>query len=120
MKLLIVDDNEDTLYMISRYLQLSGHQCDISSSGKEGLELIIKNKYDVVLLDISMPDFSGYDVVHSLHNNKLLSKQKIVLFTASSVSDDTVHELISVGSHSSLKKPIDPDILTAYIENLEN
>lgn len=115
MKILLVDDNKDITDMFARYFKLKGQQAIISNSGQNALEMIENNKYDVVLLDLAMPDFSGRDIVDHLHKNNKINGNLIVALTASSISDDDKTYLVSKGVHSVLKKPIDPDTLLDYL-----
>ena len=62
MKVIIVDDNQDITGLLSKFLKAKGFENVVTNNPKEGLERIKGEKYDVVLLDIAMPDFSGYDV----------------------------------------------------------
>ena len=82
-----------------------GHQFTSVTDGREGLKLIKEQKFDAVLLDLAMPEFSGTDVIESLVADGLIKKQPIVLFTASSMTDDEIGELIKKGAHSCIRKP---------------
>ena len=89
------------------------------TNGTEGLKLIREKKFDIVLLDLAMPEFSGFDVINSLLKEGLLSKQKIILFTASSVLDSEIEELIKKGVNSCIRKPVDVDFLIEKLEQLQ-
>lgn len=107
MKLLIVDDNSSITDMLSKYLKIKGYDVSVVNSGRNALNMIQSNKFDTVLLDLSMPDFSGIDVIESLERTGNLKNQKIVLFTASSVSNQIIDELLSKdGIKTCLKKPV--------------
>jgi len=104
MKILIVDDNEAITKATSRVLKLKGHDCTVANEAKIGLKLISENEYDLVLLDLSMPEFSGLDLLKKLKpGSKNLSK--IVICTAMSVPSDQILELKTLGVKSVLKKP---------------
>jgi len=119
MKILLVDDNKDITTMLSKYLKLSGHECLVTNDGRNGLNIMLNQKFDAVLLDLAMPEFSDKDIIESLEKKCKLKDQKIILFTASSPTDDELDELIQKGIHSCLKKPIDPDDLISYLTNLK-
>lgn len=118
MKILLVDDNEDVTKMFSKYFQLKGHDISVTNSGQNGLQLIENKDFDIILLDLAMPDFSGYDIVDHLYRNNKINNHKIVSLTASSISDDDKVELKRKGVHSILRKPIDPDQLLKYLEEI--
>lgn len=115
MKILMIDDNEDITTMFSKYFQLKSHDVTVSNSGQNGLQMIENGKYDVILLDLAMPEFSGRDIVNHLHKNGKIHEHLIVSLTASSISDDDKAYLVDKGIHSVLKKPIDPDALLDYL-----
>ncbi len=119
MKILIVDDNEDITKMFSKYMTIKGHTCSVVNDGKSGLNLIENEKFDVILLDIAMPDFSGRDVVDALNDSGKIQNQHIVILTASSITYDDESMLKNKGVRLCLKKPIDPDILLDHIQQFE-
>jgi len=107
MKVLVVDDNEDITCLLSRFLNAKGFENISTNDPKEGLELIKKEKYDVILLDISMPEISGIDIIKALEKEKILKDQKIVIFSANAFTDNEVNNLLKMdGVRECLKKPI--------------
>ena len=99
--------------MVSKYLSLKENKCTVSNSGKEGLEMILQNEYDVIILDISMPEFTGKDIVEYLNENNTLQWKNIVLFTASAISTEEIDKMIKKGVKGALRKPVD-------LEQLDN
>ncbi|KAG2474496.1 MAG: hypothetical protein NPMRTH4_380002 [Nitrosopumilales archaeon] len=118
MKILGIDDNEDLLQLCEIAVSAGGHEYSSTNNGKDGLELIRKQDFDVVLLDLSMPDFSGLDVLDALVNDGIINKQKIVVFTASTPSQEESKSLFEKGVHSILTKPLDPDLLLDHLEKI--
>ena len=119
MKILGIDDNIDINEMLDTVLNGSGHDFIYVKNGTEGLKLIHEKKFDVVLLDLAMPEFSGFDVINSLLKDGLLTKQKVILFTASSVLDSEIEDLIKKGIHSCIRKPVDVDFLLEKLEQVQ-
>ena len=115
LKILLVDDNKDITTMMSKYLTLKGHDCLVSNDGKNGLTLIEQQKFDTVLLDLAMPEFSGIDVINSLYTSGKINNNKIILFTASSVKEEEIQDLMKKGVHSCLKKPVTLETLMKTI-----
>lgn len=66
MRVLYVEDDEPLATTVERMLESEGHQCDRARTGREAVELGRTNPYDVILLDIMLPDFDGYEVVQRL------------------------------------------------------
>ena len=120
LKILIVDDNEQITKMLTTFLELKQHICTIANDGKEGLELIKENNNDVVLLDLAMPEFDGYAVINDLEDNNLLKDRKIIVFTASTITQDELDKLVDRGVNSYILKPIDIDTLLSKIIETAN
>jgi len=118
MKILGIDDNQDLLDLCEVALESDGHEYKGVSSGQEGLQLMRDIKYDIVLLDLSMPDFSGVDVVDALVEEGIIRKQKVIIFTASSATEKEYTPLLEKGAHSIVKKPLDVDELLECIHRV--
>ena len=107
MKILVVDDNKSITNSLEKYLKIKGYDISISNSGKEGYELIQKEDWDTVLLDLSMPEYSGLNIIEDLEKENKLKDKNIILFTASSVPDYVLNKLLTKeGIKMCLRKPI--------------
>ena len=120
MKILLIDDNTDITKMLHKYLTIKGHLCYVANDGQIGLDLLKNQAFNVVILDIAMPKFSGNDVLDELNKIGKMKNQNIVTLTASTLSGDIESILKNKGVHSCLKKPIDPDVLLDHIIQFEN
>ena len=120
MKILLIDDNNDITKMLQKYMTLKGHSCSVANNGLNGLDLINKQTFDVIILDIAMPTFSGNDVIDALHKNGKIKNQNIVTLTASILTGDIELMLKDKGVNLCLKKPIDPDVLLDHIQQFGN
>jgi DNA-binding response OmpR family regulator len=120
LKILGIDDNKDLLDLCEVVLTAEGHEYTGVLTGKEGLEEIRNGNYDLVLLDLSMPEFSGIDVIDSLDKEGLMNKQKVVIFTASSATEKEYGPMLEKGAHSVIKKPLDVDLLVEHIKKIES
>jgi len=120
MKILGIDDNEDLLEVCETVLNSDGHEYTGISDGKNGLKAIRDEKFDLLLLDLSMPDFCGTDVFDALVKDGIMNKQKVVIFTATSPTEKETDRFLEKGVHSILKKPVDPDDLSKFIHKLES
>lgn len=118
MNCLIIEDDISITKMLLQYLNLKGHQCTVSNDGRKGLELIKQRKFDVIILDLAMPEFSGYDIVDDLNNSGKMNDQNIVILSAAFISNTDSQKLISKGIKSYLRKPISPDILLKAISSI--
>lgn len=115
LKILIIDDNEQITKMLTTFLELKDHKCTVANDGKHGLTLINENNHDVILLDLAMPEFDGYAVIKSLESKDMLKNNKIIVFTASTITQDELDQLVSRGVTSYILKPIDIDLLLSKI-----
>ena len=118
MKILGIDDNEDLLSLCEIALSSEGHEYTAINNGREGLQAIKDKKFDLLLLDLSMPDFSGMDVIDALVKDGIMNKQKVVIFTATSPTKEEIDLFLEKGAHSVLQKPIDPDALIETIKKI--
>ena len=106
MKILVVDDNKSITNSLEKYLRIKGFGVTICNDGYDGFELIQNNAWDSILLDLSMPEFSGLDIIENLEKNNILKDKNIVLFTASSAPDYVLEKLVEKdGIKTCLKKP---------------
>lgn len=111
MKVLLIEDNETLSKMMSKYFRIKKVDCTVLNDGREGLEQILEQKHDVVLLDLAIPDFSGYDIIDSLEKDGKLKGTKIIILTASSISDQDFVNFQKRGIRACLRKPVDLDHL---------
>ncbi len=119
MKILEIDDNTDIIKFVEMTAVSLGHEFLSATGGKEGLKMIEENQFDLVFLDLSMPEFSGIDVINELVTKKLMQNQRIILFTASTGIESQIDDLINKGIHSYLVKPVDIDALMDKINEIE-
>jgi len=117
MKLLLIEDNDDISNMIVQYMKLKGYDCMVANNGKDGLNQILARNYDVALLDLAMPEFSGYDIIESLEEKGKLKEQKIIVLTAYAITEAKMKELENRGVYSCLKKPVQLNELIKVIQS---
>lgn len=115
LEILIIDDNEQITKMLTTFLELKEHKCTVANDGREGLKIIKENRHDVILLDLAMPEFDGYAVIKDLEDNKILENHKIIVFTASTITQEELDELVDRGVTAYILKPIDIDLLLSKI-----
>src|SRR5512142_2914542 len=116
-KILIIDDDLDTLRLVGLMLQRQGYQISAATNGQQGLEKAFEEDPDLILLDIMMPDMDGYEVTRRLRQNPTTKETPILMFTAKSQLDDKVTGF-EVGADDYLTKPTHPSELQARIEAL--
>lgn len=115
MKILVVDDNESISKMLQKFFKIKGYECTVSTNGRNALDLVLHQKFDVIILDLAMPEFSGYDIIDALEKSDKIKEQNIIVLTASPISTDTINSLLKRGVRSCLRKPVTPDVLLETI-----
>ena len=118
LKILIVDDNEQITKMLTTFLELNDHECTVANDGSDGLKIIKENRHDVILLDLAMPEFDGYSVIKDLEDNNLIKDHKIIVFTASTITQDELEGLVKRGVSAYILKPIDIDVLHSKLKEI--
>ena len=118
MKVLLVDDNPDITDLLSKFLKAKGYENVVTNDPLDGLDRIKNEKYDVIFLDIHMPEFSGLDIIQALETEKILKDQKIIIFYAHNFTASEVKALLMKdGIKACLKKPIQlNELLTAIVK----
>ncbi len=112
--LLVVDDNEANLDMLSRRLQRKGYTTLTAGGGQEALECIREQTFDLILLDIMMPDIDGIDVLRTLRQTYSAAELPVIMVTAKSDSEQMV-EALDLGANDYVTKPIDINVVLARI-----
>ena len=116
-KVLIVDDDLDTLRLVGLMLQRQGYQISAATNGQQGLEKAFDEHPDLILLDVMMPDIDGYEVTRRLRQNPSTADTPILMFTAKSQLDDKVAGY-EVGANEYLTKPTHPSELQSKVKTL--
>lgn len=115
MKILVVEDEIDLLNAIARGLRASGYAVDKCGDGKEALELILINEYDLVILDLNLPSMDGIDILKEVRNHK--KHTKILILSARGSVEEKVLGL-DLGANDYLTKPFHFDELEARVRLL--
>jgi adenylate cyclase len=113
-RVLIVDDDRINRMLLTRGVEQAGHEADTAENGRDALDLLRDGQYDLVLLDIVMPELDGVSVLEQLKSD--LRFQHIPVIMISAVDEvDSVVRCIEMGAEDYLPKPFDPVILRARI-----
>jgi len=116
-KILIIDDDVDTLRLVGLMLQRQGYEISAASNGSQGLTKALEERPDLILLDVMMPDMDGYEVARRLRKNPVTLTVPILMFTAKTQLDDKVTGF-EVGADDYLTKPTHPTELQAHVKAL--
>ena len=112
--LLIVDDEEMNRDMLSQRLELKGFEVVTAEDGRRALELIEAHAFDVILLDVMMPDLNGLDVLRAIRRCFGPAALPVIMLTAKDQSEDVV-EALNLGANDYVTKPIDFAVILARV-----
>ena len=112
--LLVVDDNEMNRDLLGRRLQRQGYRVTMAVDGRQALEIIAQEPFDLVLLDIMLPVMNGYQVLEHLKADQSLSHIPVIITTALDESDGKA-KCMELGAEDYLTKPFNPVILKSRI-----
>lgn len=111
--MLIVDDDEATLALLT---QVFSSTCEVTTcrNGEDALRLLAQQPFDIVLLDIMMPNVSGLEVLEAIRRDETLAELPVILISARSTQDDVI-EGLQRGANDYISKPIDLSIVRARV-----
>jgi len=115
-KILVIEDNENNLYLIRFILENNGFEVLEARDGSEGLELAIQKSPDLIMVDIQLPDISGLEVTKRIRASEFGASIPIVAITSYAMAGDKENAL-SAGCSGYIEKPIDPENIIAEINN---
>jgi CheY-like chemotaxis protein len=105
-KVLIVDDEPDIRTSIKQIVELEGFEAEAVGSGKEALAALKRGKFDLVLMDIFMPEMSGRDAVEKIRADPKLRKQKVAFLTVAKLSEAGSGIIKKLEPVAYLQKPV--------------
>ncbi len=117
-KLLVVDDNAATRYAIRRVLERHGYDVFEAGTGSEGQTLIAEQEIDALILDVNLPDASGFDIVRQLRADDRTRLLPVIHVSAASIQTGDIITGLDAGADAYLIHPVDPDVLLATLRTL--
>ena len=116
MRILHVEDATEISQIFAEILSTKNYDFDSVSDGRTGLELAVYKDYDLILLDMCMPKYSGVDFLLDLKSRKPSQLSKVVIVSGLEMNPLQEQELLNLGIHSVLQKPISVQSLLSKIE----
>ena len=105
MNILHVDDSPEICQLYADMLSIGNHSVMSVNDGREGLECALKNDYDLILLDVCMPKYSGIEFIHDLKFKRPSEMKKVIIVSVLELSESHKKELLKLGIHSVEEKP---------------
>jgi len=112
--LLVVDDNKVNRILLARGLEGDGHKVETAENGKQALDMLRRDSFDLVLLDIEMPEMDGYEVLETCLQDAELREIPIIM-TSSLDEINSVVKCVELGAEDYLNKPVNPILLRARV-----
>jgi signal transduction histidine kinase len=113
-KILVVDDNPANQEILARRLELQGHEIVLAGSGDQALKILRQAVYDLVLLDVMMPDMDGYEVLQRIKGDTALRHIPVIMISACADISQVIL-CIEIGAEDYLPKPFNSTLLKARI-----
>lgn len=114
-KVLVIEDNEQNLYLVRFILERSGYEVFAAPDGGSGIEAALSLRPDLILLDIQLPGMDGYAVARNLRRDPALAGTPIVAVTSYAMAGDR-EKVMEAGCDGYIEKPIDPDTFVSQME----
>lgn len=114
-RILVVEDNETNMYLIGFILKKNGHEVIEARTGEEGVELALKERMDLIIMDIQLPGIDGLETTRRIRKSETDKKVPIVALTSFAMTGDREKSL-AAGCTGYLEKPINPDTFMGEIE----
>lgn len=113
--ILVVDDNRMNRLKLSHGLEQQGHTIALAENGQQALEMLQASSFDVVLLDIIMPEMDGHQVLEKMKSDSMLRDIPVIVISALDEMDSVVR-CIEMGAEDYLPKPFNPVLLKARLD----
>ena len=117
-RILVVDDEEDILTSVGLLLEKTGYEVRTANRGKAALEMLEKEKFDLVLLDILMPEMSSVEVLERIRANPATKNQKVAIFTVVQPSREGERIISNLKPVEYFQKPIEVEDFTRRIKRV--
>ncbi|RLD61630.1 MAG: hypothetical protein DRJ05_02175 [Bacteroidetes bacterium] len=115
--ILIVEDSLPQVLLFKEVLKSDNYALDIALSGKTALEKVNNEPFSLILLDIVLPDISGFKLLSILRQDEKTANIPVIMISAKNESS-SIKKTLEMGAMDYIVKPIDPDILNAKVKNL--
>lgn len=114
-RILVIEDNKTNRYLIGFILKKNGYEVLEAKTGEEGVELALKEKPNLIIMDIQLPGIDGLETTKRIRESKVDGGVPIIALTSYAMTGDRERAL-SAGCNGYLEKPINPDTIMEEIE----
>ena len=114
-RILVVEDNETNLYLITFILRKNGYEVIEARSGEDGIEMAIKEKPDLIIMDIQLPQIDGLETTRRIRASEADHRIPIVALTSYAMTGDR-EKALAAGCTGYIEKPINPETFMGEVE----
>ena len=114
-RILVVEDNESNMYLIGFILRENGHEVIEATTGREAVDFAIKERPDLIIMDIQLPDIDGLKATKMIRESGADGKIPIIALTSYAMVGDK-NKVLDAGCRGYIEKPINPEIFMEEIE----
>ncbi len=114
-KILVIDDEENIRKMLKKSLENSGYRVELALTGEEGVEKVLKNDYDLIMLDLKLPGIEGEKVLKKIRNKDILTP---VLIITGYGSIESAVSVMKLGAVDYLQKPFNPEEIKEQVDDI--
>ena len=114
-KILLVDDEKETLSIVKEYLSKDGYRVTVSESGQKALELTKRDAFDVIITDLNMPEMSGLELLKAV--KKYRAETEVIIVTGYGTIETAI-EALKFGGYDYLQKPVKLARLKVLIDRI--
>jgi len=115
-KILIIEDNEKNIYLMNFILSKKGYPVITAKTGEEGVEVALKERPDLIIMDIQLPGIDGIEATKKIRSSEADGSIPIVAVTSYALAGDKA-KILNAGCNGYIEKPINPE---TFIEQIEN
>ncbi len=115
-RILVIEDNPQNLELMTYLLQAFGYTTRTAVNGEEGVEVVRRERVDLIVCDVHLPKMDGYEVAHELKRDPMLRKIPLVAVTALAMPGDR-EKVLAAGFDGYIDKPIQPEIFVKQVES---
>ena len=114
MNILVIEDNDQNMYLTEFLLSRHGHSVLKASNGADGIALARQSRPDAILLDIQLPGMDGYEIAGVLKNDEVTRRIPVIAVTSYAMRGDR-EKVLAAGCEGYIEKPINPDTFMKQI-----
>lgn len=114
--ILLVDDKPENLFSLRSLLQIHAYDTDMAQSGEEALRKVLKNEYELIILDVQMPGMDGYEVAEAIGSLSKTRNIPIIFLTAVNIDKRFITKGYKSGGVDYVTKPFDPELLLLKVK----